>query len=66
MFIHNGGCAAVLSVRGNNIFPFYANLLLYSCVRACYIYIYIYIYLRSGWGSDGNVYNVVRGLRDFW
>ena len=23
------------------------------------------IRLRSGWGSDGNVYNVLRGLRDF-
>ena len=21
---------------------------------------------RTGWGSDGNVYNVLRGLRDFW
>lgn len=31
---------------------------LYSSVRACYIR------LRSGWGWDGNVYNVLRGLRD--
>ena len=29
-------------------------------MRACYIR------LRSGWGSDGNVYNVLRGLRYFW
>ena len=28
-----------------------------ACMRACYIR------LRSGWGSDGNVYNVLRGLR---
>ena len=33
---------------------------LYSCQRACYMC------LRSGCGSDGNVYNVWRGLRDFW
>ena len=33
---------------------------LFSGVRACYIC------LRSGWGSDGNVYNALRGLRDFW
>ena len=26
-------------------------------MRACYIR------LRSGWGSDGNVYNVLRGLK---
>ena len=25
-----------------------------------------YICLRSGCGSVGNVYNVFRGLRDFW
>ena len=25
-----------------------------------------YTRLRSGWGSDGKVYNVLRGLRDFW
>ena len=38
-----------------------------------YIYIYIHMYagscyicLRSGWGSVGNVCNVLRGLRDFW
>ena len=35
-------------------------ILLCSGMRACYIC------LRSGWGSDGNVYNVLRGLRDFW
>ena len=28
---------------------------LYSGMRACYIC------LRSGWGSDGNVYNALRG-----
>ena len=28
---------------------------LYSGMRACYIR------LRSGWGSDGNVYNALRG-----
>ena len=50
---------------------------MYICVHICmyvcmYIYIYIYIHmftymcLRSGWGSDGNVCNVLRGLRDFW
>ena len=33
---------------------------LYSGMQACYIR------LRSGWGSDGNLYNVLRGLRDFW
>ena len=33
---------------------------LYLGMRACYIR------LRSGWGSDGNVYIVLRGLRDFW
>ena len=32
----------------------------YSDVRACYLC------LRSGLGSDVNVYNVSRGLRDFW
>ena len=32
---------------------------LYSGVRACYIR------LRSGWGSDGKVYNVLRGLDGF-
>ena len=31
---------------------------LWACVRT--------VRLRSGWGSDGNVYNVLRGLRDFW
>ena len=31
-----------------------------------YIYLYIYICLRTGGGSDGNVLNVLRGLRDFW
>ena len=36
-----------------------AALRTYSCQRACYIC------LRSGWGSDGNVYNVLPGLRDF-
>ena len=36
------------------------SCMLYSCQRASYIC------LRSGWGSDGNVYNVLRGLRDFW
>ena len=30
----------------------------YSCLRACYIC------LRSGCGSDGNVYNMLRGLRE--
>ena len=25
-----------------------------------------YIRLRSGWGSDGNAYTVLRGLRNFW
>ena len=33
---------------------------LYLGMRACYIR------LRSGWGSDGNVYIVLRGLTDFW
>ena len=33
---------------------------LYLGMRACYIR------LRSGWGSDGNVYNALRGLNDFW
>ena len=33
--------------------------MLYSGMRACFIR------LRSGWGSDGNVYNVLRGLRIF-
>ena len=33
---------------------------LYSGMRACCIC------LRSGWGSDGNVYNVLRSLRDSW
>ena len=32
---------------------------LYSGMRACYIR------LRSGWGSDGYVYNVLRGLNNF-
>ena len=38
----------------------------------CYIYIYIYrerereIRLRASGASHGNVYNVLRGLRDFW
>ena len=32
---------------------------LYLGMRACYIR------LRSGRGSDGNLYNVLRGLRDF-
>ena len=33
---------------------------LYLGMRACYIP------LRSGWGSDGNVYIVLRGLNNFW
>ena len=33
---------------------------LYSSMRACFIR------LRSGWGSDGNIYNVLRGLKHFW
>ena len=33
---------------------------LYLGTPACYIG------LRSGWGSDGNVYIVLRGLRNFW
>ena len=33
---------------------------LYLGMRACYIR------LRSGRGSDGNVYIALRGLRDFW
>ena len=33
---------------------------LYPGMRACYIR------LRSGWGSDGNIYNALRGQRDFW
>ena len=32
----------------------------YPGMRACYIP------LRPDWGSDGNVYNVLRGLKDFW
>ena len=33
---------------------------LYLGMRACYIR------LRSGWGSDGNVYIALRGLRELW
>ena len=37
-----------------------AARLIYPCTRACYVC------LRLGWGSDGNVYNVLRGLRYVW
>ena len=47
----------------------YIYIYIYVCMYVCmYIYIEregyrdVIIGLRSGWGSDGNVYNVLRGL----